>query len=62
MIAFDLNQNDSEALLHHVDEFRPQSGDAREDARLRDALLELRTALVSYLEEPEALATPEPGR
>ena len=62
MIVFDLNTNDTEALLRHVEAFEPNSGDAREDARLRDALLELRTALVSYLEEPEALATPEPGR
>lgn len=34
MITFDLNINDAEALLHHVEEFKPDSGDAREDARL----------------------------
>jgi hypothetical protein len=54
MIVFDLNRNDSDALLRHVDAFKPGSGDIREDARLRDALLELRTALVSHLKVPTA--------
>ena len=35
MIVFDLNTNDAEALLRHVEEFRPASDDAREDSRLR---------------------------
>lgn len=52
MIAFDLNQNDSEALRHHVESFNRNSGDAREDARLRVALQELRAALVAHLEDP----------
>ncbi|MDR7283175.1 hypothetical protein J2X84_001999 [Pseudomonas corrugata] len=51
MIIFDLNRNDSEALLRHVDAFRPESGDIREDARLREAMLELRPALVAHLED-----------
>ena len=54
MIVFDLNRNDADALLRHVQEFKPQTGDAREDARLRDALLELRDALVSHLKEPDS--------
>lgn len=49
MIVFDLNTNDSEALLRHVATFRPKSGDAREDARLWDALADLRAALVLHL-------------
>lgn len=49
MIIFDLNTNDCEALLRHVEEFKPSSGDPREDARLREALLELKEALVSHL-------------
>ena len=50
MIVFDLNRNDSEALLRHVEEFRPTLGDAREDSRLREALLELKEALAQHLE------------
>lgn len=46
MIVFDLNKNDAE-------EFRPASGDAREDSRLRDALLELKEALVQHLEDSD---------
>ncbi|MBM6443440.1 hypothetical protein JQF37_07410 [Pseudomonas sp. MIL9] len=49
MIVFDLNTNDAEALLRHAEEFNPTSGDPREDARLREALLELKEALVSHL-------------
>ena len=52
MIVFDLNTNDSEALLRHVETFSPKLGDAREDARLREALTELRAALLSHLETP----------
>lgn len=62
MITFDLNINDAEALLHHVEEFRPNSGDAREDARLREALLELKEALVSHLEDASTPAAPKPER
>lgn len=49
MITFDLNTNDAEALLRHVVEFKPNSGDSREDTRLCEALLELKEALVSHL-------------
>lgn len=45
-IEFDLNQNDAEALLRHCAEHKPGSGDPREDARLRDALQELRLAIL----------------
>jgi|GEM_PF-2848341 len=62
MIEFDLNRNDADALLRHAEEFKPQTGDAREDARLRDALLELRDALVSYLDEPDSSSNSESGR
>lgn len=54
MIVFDLNTNNAEALLRHVEEFRPASGDAREDSRLRDALLELKEALVRHLNDLDA--------
>ena len=37
MITFDLNTSGAEALLRHVEEFKPSSGDAREDSRLHDA-------------------------
>lgn len=33
MIVFDLNGNDSEALLRHVEESIPMSDDPREDVR-----------------------------
>lgn len=64
MIVFDLNTNDAEALLRNVEEFRPASGGARKDSRLRDALLELRAALalLSHLEDSNAQSTPETGR
>lgn len=53
MITFDLNTNDAEALLRHVEAFKPNSGDSREDARLQEALQELREALVSHLKGAE---------
>lgn len=56
MIVFDLNTNDAEALLRHVEEFKPSSGDAREDSRLREALLELKEALVQHLNDSGAQA------
>lgn len=62
MIVFDLNRNDAEALLRHVEKFKPCSGDACEDSRLRDALLELRAALLSHLEDSNAQSAPETGR
>lgn len=49
MIVFDLNTNDAEALLRHVQEFKPSSDDPREDARLWEALLELKEALELHL-------------
>lgn len=62
MIVFDLNRNDAEALLRHVEKFKLCSGDAREDSRLRDALLELRAALLSHLEDSNAQSAQETGR
>jgi len=62
MIVFDLNRNDSEALLRHIEEFKPSSDDPREDARLREALLELKEALVLHLEDASTSATPIPER
>jgi hypothetical protein len=58
MIVFDLNRNDSEALLRHVEEFKPSS----DDPRLREALLELKEALVSHLEDASTPASPIPER
>jgi hypothetical protein len=49
MITFDLNTNDAEALLRHAQAFAPDTGDAREDRRLREALLGLEDALLSHL-------------
>ena len=46
-ISFDLSHNDREALLRHCKEFVPASGDAREDARLADALEALAEALMA---------------
>lgn len=46
-IQLDLNHNDRDALLRHCQQFVPNSGDVREDARLTDAL----EALASALEE-----------
>ncbi|MHA6130488.1 hypothetical protein ACX3YD_30705 [Pseudomonas fluorescens group sp. PF-1] len=62
MITFDLNTNDTEALLRHVEEFKPMSDDPREDDRLVDALIELRAALLSHLEGTDARSVPEPAR
>ncbi|UQY32992.1 hypothetical protein K8U54_14755 [Pseudomonas fulva] len=45
LIQFDLNHNDRDALLRHCQSFRPDSGDAREDRRLADALETLVEAL-----------------
>ncbi len=58
MIAFDLSINDAEALLRHAQEYKPASGDFREDSRLRDALNELAQAIDRHLnhyshDEPE---------
>lgn len=58
MITFDLNTNDAEALLRHVEEFRPNSGDSREDARLREAMHELKDALMSHLKSSGGLFSP----
>lgn len=49
MIIADLNRNAAEALLHHAQTFQPSTGDARENARLRDALEELAEALKRHL-------------
>ena len=44
-IQLDLNYNDRDALLRHCQAFVPDSGDAREDAHLADALEALAAAL-----------------
>lgn len=44
-IQLELNHNDRDALLRHCQQFVPSSGDAREDARLADALEALAAAL-----------------
>jgi len=38
LVQLDLNHNDRDTLLRHCQTFRPDTGDAREDARLADAL------------------------
>jgi hypothetical protein len=58
MITFDLNTNDAEALLRHVEEFRPNSGDSREDARLREAMHGLKEALMSHLKSSVSPLSP----
>jgi hypothetical protein len=45
MIELDLNSNDAEALLRHAEGHVPNTGDAREDARLADALADLAEAI-----------------
>lgn len=50
-VDFDLPRNDCEALLRHCAEHVPSSGDVREDARLRDALVALQEALRAALGE-----------
>ena len=54
MIELDLNTNDTEALLRHCQSFKPNSGDAREDRRLADALETLKEALQGHLEPADA--------
>jgi hypothetical protein len=44
-IQLDLNHNDRDALLRHCQQFVPRSEDARENARLADALEALAAAL-----------------
>lgn len=54
-VEFDMNLNDREALLRHCRTFSPDSGDAREDARLSDALEALAQALEAADCEQRAL-------
>lgn len=49
-INLDLNRNDADALFRHCKEHKPASGDAREDARLRDALEALCEAIAEAQE------------
>jgi hypothetical protein len=58
MISFELNVNDAESLLHHCNSFAPDSGDAREDRRLRSALDELADAIRLHL-RPTTMAPHE---
>lgn len=53
MIALELNANDAEALLRHARDFVPNTCDAREDARLADALADLAEAIEVYLLPPK---------
>lgn len=46
-IQLALNRNDRDARLRHCQEFVPETGDAREDARLAEAL----KALIDALED-----------
>ena len=48
-LDLELSHNDAEALLHHCLDFKPGSGDAREDRRLEAALETLRSALAAQL-------------
>lgn len=48
-IHFDLNRSDCDALQRHCQEFVPDSGDAREDVRLAEALEALIAALEGAL-------------
>lgn len=59
MITFDLNINDSEALLHHCKTFKPESSDVREDSRLENALQELAQALEVHLRNYHAQRQPD---
>lgn len=45
LIELDLSHNDAEALLRHCAEYQPDSGDFRENARLRDGLEALADAI-----------------
>ncbi|CRM19923.1 putative toxin-antitoxin system antitoxin component [Pseudomonas sp. 24 E 13] len=45
LIELDLNMNDAQALLHHCSEHQPNSGDFRENTRLKEALEALAEAL-----------------
>lgn len=45
LIELDMNTNDAQALLYHCTEHRPNSGDFRENARLREALETLAAAI-----------------
>lgn len=49
MIEFNMNTNDSEALLRHCESFVPTSGDHRDNRRLEAALESLREALIEHL-------------
>lgn len=45
LIQLDLNMNDAQALLRHCTDYQPDSGDFRENVRLREALETLTAAL-----------------
>lgn len=55
LIQFDLNTNDSEALLRHCEGFVPEDDDPREKRRLLTALDVLRKALNKHLSNDTAL-------
>ncbi|WP_296186599.1 hypothetical protein [Pseudomonas sp. UBA1879] len=45
LIELDLNHKDAEALLRHCAQYQQDSGDFREDAKLRDGLEALADAI-----------------
>lgn len=61
LVELDLNHNDAEALLRHCAEYQPDSGDFREDARLRDALEAVAGAIYVAMRAEKALMAGNPG-
>jgi hypothetical protein len=55
LIELELNINDAEALLRHCDAYQPDSGDFREDSRLRDALETLASAVKEGMSATETV-------
>ncbi|MFS2161125.1 antitoxin Xre/MbcA/ParS toxin-binding domain-containing protein [Pseudomonas sp. Pseusp122] len=64
LIEFDLNHNDAQSLLRHCTDHQPNSGDFRDDARLKEALEILATAINDAMspskEYPESSETIDP--
>lgn len=60
LIELELNTNDAEALLRHCDAHQPDSGDVREDSRLRDALETLACAVRERMSVKGTVETVDP--
>lgn len=58
LIELDLNMNDSESLLRHCADFRPASGDCKEDSRLADALSALAFAIKDSMNAERSIVEP----